>query len=173
VIATVRKGANFGHTFGYLFGPGEHGEHVDPHALTGANVMLGDSRGRDWVADMRFCAGLRPSLSRPVWHCSLRAAPQDPVLDDAVWAAVARLHVAAMGLGGHPWVALRHGVDHVHVVAGRVNAYGEVWRDRNDYARARASVRMIEREYGLAVVDVPHRSARSGMAPGVSAESPG
>jgi hypothetical protein len=30
VIATIRKGANFGNAAAYLFGPGEHGEHVDP-----------------------------------------------------------------------------------------------------------------------------------------------
>jgi hypothetical protein len=34
---------------------------------TGGNVLLGASPGRDWVADMRFCAGLRPGVSRPVF----------------------------------------------------------------------------------------------------------
>jgi MobA/VirD2-like, nuclease domain len=173
VIATIHKGADFGHAAGYPFGPGERGGHVDPRVLGGDQVLLGGPRSRDWVADMAFCARLRPEVVRPVWHCSLRAAPRDPVLDDTVWAAIGRRHVAAMGLGEHPWVVLRHGVGHVHVVAGRVNAYGEVWHDRNDYVRARASVRVIEREYGLAVVDVRHQSARSGRAPGVGAESPG
>jgi hypothetical protein len=173
VIATIHKGADFWHATGYLFGLGERGSHVDPRVLGGDQVLLGAPRSRAWVADMAFCAGLRPDVAHPVWHCSLRAAPQDPVLDDVVWAAIARQHVAAMGLGGHPWVVLRHGVGHVHVVVGRVNAYGEVWRDRNDYARARASVRLIEREYGLAVVDVPHRSARYRTASGVGAESRG
>lgn len=122
VIAVIRKGADVGNAAEYLFGPGDHGDHVDPPVVAGVNVMLGDSRGRDWVADMRFCAGLRPSLSRLVWHYSLRAAPQDSVLGDARWAAIAGQFVAALGLARHPWVAVRRGGTHVHILTGRVNA---------------------------------------------------
>jgi hypothetical protein len=84
VIAVIRKGINFGHAAACLFGPGERGEQVDAHAVAGDSVLLG---GRDWVADMRFCARLRQGVSRPVWHCSLRAAPRDPLLGDRGWAA--------------------------------------------------------------------------------------
>lgn len=106
---------------------------------------------------MRFCAGLRPGVSRPVWHCSPRAAPQDPVLANARWAPIARELVAAVGLDRNPWVAVRHGDNHVHILAGRVNAYGEVWRDSKKYGRAVAAVRAIEREHGLVAVDSPGR----------------
>jgi len=166
VIAVIHKGSDFGHAAAYLFGPGERGEHVDPHVVAGGSVLLGDPRGRDWIADMRLCAGLRPGVSRPVWHCSLRAAPQDPPLDDPAWAAVAGEFVAALGLARHPWVAVRHGGRHVHVLAGRVNAFGEVWRDSRDYARAMAAVRVIERDHGLVTVEGPGRlwAARGGRA---------
>jgi hypothetical protein len=43
-------------------------------------------------------------------------------------------------------VAVRHGGRHVHVLAGRVNAFGKVWRENPDYARAMAAVRVIERD---------------------------
>jgi hypothetical protein len=102
---------------------------------------------------MRFCAQLRPDVARPVWHCSLRTAPEDPVLSDARWAAIAQQHIAAMGLAEHPWVAVRHGPDHVHIVAGRVNGYGRVWRDGHDFARAMRSARAIEARHGLARLD--------------------
>jgi len=170
VIAVVRKGTNFSHAAAYLFGPGERGDQVDPHVVTGGNVLLGGSHGRDWVADMRFCAGLRPGVSRPVWHCCLRAAPQDPLLTDPDWATIADELVTALGLARHPWVAVRHGGNHVHVLAGRVNAYGEVWRDSRDYARAMAAVRVIERDHGLVAVDSPGRRR---AAPGGRAQSPG
>jgi hypothetical protein len=170
VIAIIRKGADFRRAAAYLFGPGERGDHVGAHVVAGASVLLGDLCGRDWVADMRFCAGLRPSVARPVWHCSLRAAPQDPVLDDASWAAIGCAFVAVVGLDRHPWVAVRHGGNHVHVLAGRVNAYGEVWRDSNDYARAMAAVRTIEHENGLVAVDSP---GRYGDGSGSAAESRG
>jgi hypothetical protein len=55
VIAVIRKGSDFGHATKYLFGPGERGEHVDAHVMAGGSVPLGDRRGWDWIADMRFC----------------------------------------------------------------------------------------------------------------------
>jgi len=157
VIAVIRKGTSFGHAAAYLFGPGERGEHVDAHVVAGGNVLLGGPRRRDWVADMRFCAGLRPGVSRPDWHCLLRAAPQDRLLGDPGWAMVAGELVAALGLARHPCVAVRHGGNDVHVLAGRVDAYGEVWRDSRDYARTMAAVRVIERDHGLVAVHGPGR----------------
>lgn len=50
-------------------------------------------------------------------------------------------------------MAVRHGGPHVHVLAGRVNAFGEVWRGSRDYARAMAAVWVIERDHGLVPVD--------------------
>lgn len=66
-------------------------------------------------------AGCRP---RAVGAGEPRQPLGHATLEDPAWAAIARQHVAAMGLAGYPWVAVRHGVDHVHVVAGRVNATG-------------------------------------------------
>jgi peptidoglycan hydrolase-like protein with peptidoglycan-binding domain len=54
-------------------------------------------------------------------------------------------------------VAVRHGGSHVHVLAGRVNPDGEVWRDGKDYPRTMAAVRAVEREHGLVAVDGPGR----------------
>jgi MobA/VirD2-like, nuclease domain len=153
VIGKIRKGASFGGLARYLYGLGRREEHKDPRTVAGGNVLLGDPRTwRDWVADMRFCAGHRPDVARPVWHCSLRTAPEDPVLDDARWAAIAAQHIAAMGLAGHPWVAVRHGDDHLHIVACRVDAGGRVWRDSHDYARSMRSCRQLEHDHRLTVL---------------------
>lgn len=63
-------------------------------------------------------------------------------------------------------MAVRHGGRHVHVLAGRVNAFGEVWRESRDYARAMAAVRVIERDHGLVPVEGPgrRRAAAGGRA---------
>jgi hypothetical protein len=50
-----------------------------------------------------------------------------------------------MGLAGHPRV-VRHGVDHVHVLAGRVNTYGRIGRASMDYVRGDARSAAIERD---------------------------
>jgi len=65
-----------------------------------------------------------------------------------------------MGLADHPWVAVRHGDDHVHVVACRITIEGEVWRDSHDYARSMRSCRRLERDHGLTVVDGLRRTGR-------------
>jgi len=161
VIGKIRKGRGFAGLAAYLYGPGKREEHTDPRVVAGDNVSLGDPRSwRDWAADMTFYAGQRPDVARPVWHCALRAAPEDPVLDDARWAAIAAQHIAAMGLSGHPWVAVRHGPDHVHIVACRVDPAGRVWRDSHDYARSMRSCRRIEVDHGLTVVDARRRAGR-------------
>jgi hypothetical protein len=153
MIGKISKGASFGGLAAYLFGPGRREEHRDPRTIAGGNVLLDDPRQwATWVADMRLAAGQRPGVARPVWHCSLRTAPEDPVLDDATWAAIAAQHITAMGLQHHPWVAVRHGADHVHIVASRVDAHGRLWRDSHDYARSMRSCRQLEHDHGLTAV---------------------
>jgi hypothetical protein len=60
-----------------------------------------------------------------VWHGSLRTAPGDRVLGDAEWAEAAEQLVAANGLEGCRWVAVRHDDDHVHVAAVMVGSKGD------------------------------------------------
>lgn len=54
-----------------------------------------------------------------VWHCSVRAAPEDRTLSDEDWAVIARRVLNATGIApaGDPdacrWVAVRHAEDHI------------------------------------------------------------
>jgi hypothetical protein len=62
-----------------------------------------------------------PGYVKPVWHCSVRAAPEDRLLSDAEWAQIAAQVMDRTGLApaddelGVRWVAVRHGSDHVHL----------------------------------------------------------
>src|SRR6185437_15524402 len=68
--------------------------------------------------------------AKPVWHCSVRAAPTDRMLSDAEWADIARDVVASVGLGadeqrsGVRWAAVRHATDHIHIVATLIREDG-------------------------------------------------
>ena len=64
------------------------------------------------------------AYARPVWHCSIRAAPGDRMLSDDEWAAIAYEVMHRTGLSPYGqedeavrWIAVRHGEDHIHLVA--------------------------------------------------------
>ncbi|MFJ2115732.1 relaxase/mobilization nuclease domain-containing protein [Streptomyces sp. NPDC087850] len=148
----------------YLYGPGTHEEHIDPH-LVAAWDSLAPDPGRDPEATHQALQQLldlpvdsvAPSRrpAKHVWHLSVRAAPEDPVLSDEQWADIARRMVSATGIApedGRPgcrWAAVRHADDHIHIVATLVREDGRKPRLHNDAARSQAEARQIEIDYGL------------------------
>jgi len=119
----------------YLFGPGRHEEHTDPHIVAGWRhpASLEPALRPDGKRDFAKLTGLlkQPQAAlggrgypRPVWHCSMRAAPGDQMLSDEEWAAIAHEVMHRTGLSPYGqedeavrWIAVRHGEDHIHLVA--------------------------------------------------------
>src|SRR5262249_13809261 len=96
-----------------------------------------------------------PGYDKPVWHCAVRAAPEDRMLSDAEWAQVAARVMHRAGLApdgddlGVRWVAVRHAADHVHIVATLARRDGRrpgIW---NDYSGAGEACHDAERRFGL------------------------
>ncbi|MFD8847654.1 relaxase/mobilization nuclease domain-containing protein [Streptomyces sp. NPDC059604] len=148
----------------YLYGPGKHEEHTDPHLVASFDDMSPDP-GRDPNATLKDLQQLldQPVMAlaehaRPakhVWHTSVRADPGDRTLSDEEWAGIARRIVAATGIDlgdGQPgcrWAAVRHADDHIHIVATLVTEDGHRPDDFRSGARAQAEARLIEKELGL------------------------
>ncbi|MFG2224508.1 relaxase/mobilization nuclease domain-containing protein [Streptomyces sp. NPDC048644] len=148
----------------YLYGPGTHEEHVDPHLVAAFDPLAPDP-GRDPQATYKQLQQLLdqpvnalPKQRRPdkhVWHLSVRAAPGDPVLSDEDWAAIARRMVAATGIAPDGdetacrWAAIRHADDHTHIIATLVRDDGRRPRRHNEARRAQTECRRIEADYGL------------------------
>ncbi|MER6952541.1 relaxase/mobilization nuclease domain-containing protein [Streptomyces sp. NPDC000618] len=148
----------------YLYGPGTHEEHIDPH-LVAAWDSLAPDPGRDpnvTYADLQqlldmpveaLAKSRRPK--KHVWHLSVRAAPEDPVLSDEQWGDIARRMVTATGIAPDGddaacrWAAVRHADDHIHIIATLVREDRRRPRLNNDAARSQAEARLIEAEYGL------------------------
>ena len=93
---------------------------------------------------------------RPVWHCSMRAAPGDTMLSDDEWAQIASdvMHRTGLSPSGQDddavrWLAIRHGDDHVHIVAMLARQDGRRPRVRNDRYRVREACLAAEQRYGL------------------------
>ncbi|MFE3776132.1 relaxase/mobilization nuclease domain-containing protein [Streptomyces sp. NPDC059122] len=150
MIANVTKGRKAVGALLYDFGPGKRDEHINPRFVAG-NVVGTPMQ----VARMLdHTARLRPEISRPIWRTSLSLPDEDGVLTDAKWAVIATRFVEEMGFADTPWVAVRHGDDHIHLTVSRVTWTGQLLSDQHDYARARAAADLLEQEHDL----VPARS---------------
>jgi len=54
-----------------------------------------------------------------------------------------------LGFDQHPWVAVRHADDHIHLALSRVAHDGRVWLGRHDYRTTQDARRELEVELGL------------------------
>lgn len=158
VIAKITRGERVGDIAAYLHGPGKSNEHQyvkDGQRHSGGMVIAsnigaeGATDPAQWAADVRHTQQQRPDITKPIWQASLRVAPGDRVMDDQEWADIASRFMDDMGVGEHPWVAVRHGKDHIHVVVSRVNDTGEVWHGRNDRRQAQSACTRIEKQHDL------------------------
>ena len=159
-----------------MYGPGQANEHTDPHLVAGFGdpQELEPDRRADGSRDLRRLTGLllQPLAldpfggpEKPVWHCSVRAAPGDRVLSDAEWGQVAASVVERTGFAPEGddravrWVAVRHAADHIHIVATLARQDGGRVKTWNDFFRVREACRAAERRLGLTATAPADRTA--------------
>jgi hypothetical protein len=164
---SVPRGRHVEPLIRYLFGPGRHNEHTDPHIIAGwrhpaaLEPPLLDNGKRDFTRLYGLLNRPHQALGtlgyeRPVWHCSLRTAPGDRMLSDDEWAAIAHRVMTQTGLAPYGqedtavrWVAVRHADDHVHLVAMLARQDGTKPRLRGDFYQVRAACHAAEQRFGL------------------------
>jgi hypothetical protein len=158
VIAKITRGSRAGDIAAYLHGPGKANEHryTKDHAGQRGGMVIGGNLGREgetdgtrWAQDLRAAARTREDIGKPIWQVSLRTAPGDRKLSDQEWADAGQQFAEAMGYSEHPWVMVRHGDDHVHIVTSRVSETGEVWHARQDFRNAQRAATQLEKAYNL------------------------
>ena len=166
MIGKVVRGTDVRRLLYYLYGPGKANEHTDPHLVAGFfdPAYLEPERRPGGSRDFGRLAGLLaqplaalagPGYAKPVWHCSVRAAPEDRLLSDAEWAQVAAQIMDRTGLApegddlGVRWVAIRHAADHVHIVATLARQDATRPRIWNDFYRVREACQDAEARLGL------------------------
>lgn len=166
MIAKITRGSRVGDIAAYLHGPGKANEHrytsesrtIRGGAVIGGNLgREGDQSGVRWAQDLRAAQAMRPEIKNAIWQTSLRSAPGDRRLSDAEWADAGQAFAEQMGFAEHPWVMIRHGEDHVHIVTSRVSETGAVWHARQDFRQAQTAARQLEQEYGL--IEAPRQRA--------------
>ena len=167
MIGKVQRGKRINGLVRYLFGPGECNEHVNPHVVAGfrppaaLEPPLRDDGSRD-VRTLNMLLNQPLSLipehrrdERPVRHVVLRAAPEDPILSDDDWAAIAHEVMDATGRAPYGddlavrWVAVRHAPDHIHIAFNLARQDGVPVPALDDYRALRAACQRTEQQYGL------------------------
>ena len=161
----------------YLYGPGRREEHTDPHIIAGYRppADIEPPLRANGSHDFRRLAGLlrlphdtlgKWGYATPVWHCPMRAAPDDRLLSDAEWAAIARdvMHRTGLCPGGQEddavrWIAIRHGPDHIHLVAMLARQDRTRPRIVNERYRVRDACIAAEQRYGLRSTSPADRTA--------------
>ena len=163
----VKPGSNTRGVLIYLFDKGRANEHTDQHIVASWDGFVpdpgpvgspGHKQRMDQLVkalDLRVRQAGDKAPEGHVWHCSVRAAPEDRVLTDAEWDAIARRMVHATGIApeGDPdgcrWIAVRHADDHIHIVATKMRGDLRPPRNWNDYHRAMTELGVIEKDLGL------------------------
>lgn len=176
MIGKVVRGSDVAGLLRYLYGPGRSNEHTDPHLVAGFRDPheLEPDRRPDGSPDLRRLTGLllQPlavdplgSPDKPVWQCSVRAAPGDRLLSDAEWSQVAAAVLDRTGFApegddfGTRWLAIRHAPDHIHLVTTLARQDGGRVRTWNDFFRVRDACQAAERRLGLRTTAPADRTA--------------
>jgi hypothetical protein len=142
----------------------------DPHATARLIAAARGSGSRDAQsepADDQDISRLTTWLKEPlahldepvprqqVWHCTLRADPHDRALSDGEWTHVAAdiLHRTGLAPQGDSqavrWIALRHGTDHMHIVATLARQDGTRAHISSNFALIRNACHDAESRYRL------------------------
>ncbi|MBX9424434.1 relaxase/mobilization nuclease domain-containing protein [Streptomyces lateritius] len=178
MIAAIKPaGSNTRGLLAYLYGPGRHDEHTDPHIVAGFAMLGMPDPGRDPDATLTELARpldepvhLRNSefgkkVTDHVWHCPVRTAPEDRHLSDTEWADIAQRIVEAAGIAppgddfGCRWIAVRHADDHIHILATTVREDGRRPKLHDSGIRVGDACRQIETDYGLRQLKKGDRTA--------------
>ncbi|MGV9424439.1 relaxase/mobilization nuclease domain-containing protein [Streptomyces sp. NPDC003656] len=178
MIAAIKPvGSNTRGLLAYLYGPGRHDEHIDPHIVAGFAMLGLPDPGRNEDVTLTQLARhldapvrLRNSefgkqVADHVWHCPVRAAPEDRHLSDAEWAEIAERIVEAAGIApagddlGCRWIAVRHADDHIHILATTVREDGRRPKLHDSGLRVGDACRQIEKDYGLRQLEKGDRTA--------------
>jgi hypothetical protein len=138
-----RPGINFRAVLDYVLA-----ERKNPDLVVG---NMGGQDARELAREFGTWSSFNERVTRPVFHCSLSAAPSDEMTVQS-WRAFAQEYLERLGYGDSPWVAVRHGDrdhDHIHIIASRIDSLGRRVNCFNDGRRCQTIMRDLEREFGL------------------------
>lgn len=175
MIAKISTGSDPKGLAAYLHGPGKETPHTFRNErgrlIAGGKMLCGtvhvsEKNPTRWGKDFARAARTNAKVVKSVWHCSLRCAPGDRTVGDEEFAAMAQTVAERMGFAEHPWVAVRHDDDHIHLAVCRVDFVGRVWKNSQDRWRIVEVMRELERTHHLVQVASPPRTTSRALSSG-------
>ena len=139
----------------YDYGLGKSMEHHRPHRVAGTTP--GENwreRARIMDTQLRMRADMQRGKKGRVIRLAVAAAPQDRVMSDREWAAIASQTVNEYTLGhgaDHTWEAVRHDPRHIHITLLQRDNSGKLRHDLTwqDKIRNNTICANLERDYTL------------------------
>jgi hypothetical protein len=143
ITRLAEAGHNFRTVLAYDLQPAKRAE------LLGGTMRAETARGL--AEEFAGWRALNERIAKPVFHCSLSAAPQDRITAE-LWLEIAGVFAERMGYGNSAWIAIRHHDrphDHIHIVASRMDHHGRYVWSFQERRRGQEVCREIVREHGL------------------------
>lgn len=145
----IRRGKQFAGVVLYSLKSGSH-HNVMPYVI-GSN-MTGNTAS-ELISEFESSKQLRPDVTKPVWHNSLRL-PKGETLSARQWAAFADDYMTRMGFTEtHLRCYILHDDtdgQHIHIIASRINmAGGKLYLGKNENLISTRIISELERIHGL------------------------
>ena len=110
---------------------------------------------------LRSVARLNDRVKKPLYHISIRCAPEDGELGALEWSEISERFLELMELKEHPFIAATHEDNHVHLLVSRVDDDGNCCKSSWDYRKCQDALRTIEQEMGYYQVPSSNEVGRS------------
>jgi hypothetical protein len=143
MIAKQVQGSSFSKVLNYV------------HYKSGAREIGSNMIGKDQktlTEEFRIASGLRPGVTKCVYHASLSVSPNEK-LSDSQWFNIARAYLKGMDFNGNQYAVYRHTDTehaHIHIIANRIRITdGTPVNDSWQYRRGEIVVRGLEKEFNL------------------------
>ncbi|EIW6902067.1 relaxase/mobilization nuclease domain-containing protein [Salmonella enterica] len=157
----IKRGKTFNGLISYLLKPASH--HKSDPSVVGGNTI--EIFAEALSAEFNATKLLRPDVSKPVWHNSLRLALGEQLTTEQ-WKLLADDYMKRMGFSETHLRAYvlhddREG-QHIHIVASRIDATsGKLYLGKNENLISTRIIQQLELDYSLTRTKGPEAKASS------------
>lgn len=146
----ISRGSGFHGTTSYL----QDGSKSKPREYSGI-VIGGNVTSRDAkriAQELAATKSIRPDVSKPVWHNSLRL-PKGETVTHSKWNEIGDEYMRQMGFSSlHPRAYYLHDDkdgQHIHIVASRIAYDGKLYLGKNENLKSTKIIKGLEKTFGL------------------------